>query len=79
MSRYWVQVYGPNIKGGPFGASDEYVVESATAVVPQANGGLVIDTAEIPAKDGHPGRSARRVYYMPGQVTRFVTGEVRPR
>jgi len=78
MSNYWVQVYGPNIKGGPFGSSDSYSIESPEDVVRGSDGSLVITTApyEGSTELGRRPSVSRTVTYMPGQVTRFVIGEV---
>jgi hypothetical protein len=81
MSRFWVQVYGPNIKGGPFGSSDSYSIESPESVVRGADGSLRITTAayEGSTELGRRPSPPRTVEYMPGQVVRFVIGEVPPR
>ena len=74
-ANYWVQVYGPNIRGGPFGLADEHVVESLDDIVRGDDGSLVITT---PARQEFAGalKPQRTVTYKPGQVVRFVTGEI---
>lgn len=70
----WIQVFGPTITGGPFGRSDGYTIESLDDVVRDKDGSLTITTVQRNSPDSP--KRVQIVTYMPGQVTRFVTGEV---